>query len=122
MFGELLGRLEPGPLRDHLELELSRHHPVAVIQAMHQLARFSSPAWLRTIDVPTAVLVMTRDRLVSPERQYALARAIPAAEVYEIEGNHLCCVDQPELFVQTLLRACCDVQKRAGGARRRAEA
>ncbi len=111
--------MEPGALRDLLKQEMSRHHPATVIQALHQLATFSSATWLRTIDVPTAVLVMTQDRLVLPHRQYALAEAIPGAEIYEVEGNHLCCVNHPEAFAQTLLRACRDVQKRAGDAPRR---
>jgi 3-oxoadipate enol-lactonase len=120
MFGDLLRRVESPELREHLEQEVSRHDPASVIQALHQLATFSSHAWLRTIDVPTAVLVMTQDRLVPPDRQYALAAAIPGAQVYEVAGNHLSCVGQPELFVPTLIRACRDVQWRARRAPRQA--
>jgi 3-oxoadipate enol-lactonase len=120
LFGDLLRRVESSELRNHLEQEMSSHDPASVIQAVHRLATFSAHAWLRTIDVPTAVLVMTQDRLVPPARQYALAEAIPEAEIYEVEGNHLACIGKPELFVPTLLRACRDVQRRAGGAPRRA--
>jgi 3-oxoadipate enol-lactonase len=77
-----------------------------VFQAARAVIRFSSRDWVSTIDVPTAVVVTTRDRLVPPQRQYGLAAAIPGAKVFEVDGDHLACVRATGAFVPTLVRAC----------------
>jgi pimeloyl-ACP methyl ester carboxylesterase len=68
--------------------------------------RFSSHDWARNIRVPTAVLVTTRDQLVPTRRQYSLARRIPGARVFEVDGDHLACVSAAHRFVPTLVEAC----------------
>jgi len=58
------------------------------------------------IAVPTAVVVTTRDEIVRTRRQYALAKAIPGAKLFEVDGNHFACADRRCDFVPKLVEAC----------------
>jgi 3-oxoadipate enol-lactonase len=73
---------------------------------MHAAARFTSHDWIGAVDVPTAVLVTTRDNVVPAIRQRRLAAAIPGAVVHEVDGGHGACVSRPESFAAALLKAC----------------
>lgn len=95
-----------GPRRDFARHEMVATDAATVFQAARAVIRFSSRDWASNIDVPTAVVVTTRDRLVPPARQYRLAAAIPGARIFEVEGDHLACVRSAHVFVPTLLRAC----------------
>ena len=53
------------------------------------MGRFSAHDWIGQVDVPTAVVVTTRDEMVPPSRQRKLAQSIPTAEVYEVEMDWL---------------------------------
>jgi pimeloyl-ACP methyl ester carboxylesterase len=76
------------------------------------IARFDSTSWLREMDVPTAVVLTRRDRLVAPWRQRSLARLLPNATVYEIDSGHAACVRDTATFVPALLAACASVTNR----------
>jgi pimeloyl-ACP methyl ester carboxylesterase len=93
--------------------ELVRCTPTAAIGAMHALGRFSSHEWCREIDVPTAVVITLRDRLVAPSRQFKLAHAIPGATIHEVDSDHAACVLGARVFVPALLDACDSVAARA---------
>ncbi|MDT7572674.1 MAG: hypothetical protein QOE05_2848 [Actinomycetota bacterium] len=80
------------------------------------LARFDSRPWIDRVDVPTAVVVTAKDRLVPPARQRELARAIPAATVYEVEAGHAACVLNAERFRPALLAAAASVTGRISRA------
>jgi hypothetical protein len=88
------------------------HEPRTVIQAADALTRFASHDWIGTVDVPAAVVVTTLDELVPAVRQRKLARSIPGAEVFEVEGDHDACLSVPS-FPPTLVRACLSVARRA---------
>jgi pimeloyl-ACP methyl ester carboxylesterase len=102
----MLAGVPPGEGREEARRELSASDPASVLQATRALIRFTSHDWVSRIDVPTAVLVMTRDRLVPTLRQYKLGRSIPGARVFEVDADHLACVRAPERFVPALRRAC----------------
>jgi 3-oxoadipate enol-lactonase len=87
--------------------------PWAVGQAVASIGRHHSRPWLSRIDVPTAVIIPTRDKVIPPDRQYALARKIPAATVHDIPAGHACCVLEHEVFVPAMMEACATVQARA---------
>ena len=55
--------------------ELQRNDWTAVLGAGAALGRFDSRPWLGEVDVPTAVVLTRFDRVVSPRRQAAMARA-----------------------------------------------
>ena len=102
----MLAGVPPGERREQVRRALSASDPATVLQATRAVIRFTSHDWVSQIDVPTAVVVMTRDRLVPARRQYRLARSIPGARVFEVDGDHLACVRAPERFVPALMRAC----------------
>jgi 3-oxoadipate enol-lactonase len=91
--------------------EWQRHDPAALLQAGLALRRFDATGWIGSVDVPTAVVVTTRDVTVLPERQWQLAQSIPGSTAFPIAGTHRACVDQAELFVPAL-RAACRVAQR----------
>jgi 3-oxoadipate enol-lactonase len=101
----LVRRFEGSPLRPWAVAELRRHHPAAILDCARTLARFSSAGWVGEVDVPTAVVVTVRDVLVPPERQLALARAIPGATVHPVDGDHGAFLD-PDQFPPALVEAC----------------
>jgi pimeloyl-ACP methyl ester carboxylesterase len=85
---------------------MRRSSAVAVLEAASAIGRYSSHGWIGDIDVPTAVVVTTRDELVPVRRQRRLAESIPRAAVVEVEGDHLACVTAASRFVPALVDAC----------------
>ena len=61
--------------------------PWAVGQALAALGRHHSRPWIGRIDMPTAVIVNTRDKVIPAERQVRLARSIPGATIHEVQGR-----------------------------------
>ncbi len=114
MLSRMLARIEHPGLRERVTLELEGHSPSSVIQAAGEVAGFSSHDWIGRVDVPTAVIVTTRDELVPSDRQRKLAASIPGASVYEVAGDHSACVARADQFVPRLIRACHDVSARVG--------
>jgi 3-oxoadipate enol-lactonase len=98
--------------------ELRRCDPVAMLRAAHAIGRFTSHRWVGEIDVPSAVVVTTRDRLVSPSRQLKLAQAIPGATIHPADSDHAACVLGARCFVPALVDACGSVANRLGDVRR----
>jgi len=108
-----------GDARDFAYREMSASDPATVMQAARAVIRFSSRNWASNITVPTAVVITTKDMLVSPRRQYLLAESIPGAKIYEVQGDHLACVRASERFVPKLVKACEYVRDRADALRER---
>ncbi len=77
----------------------------AVAQAVAALGRHHSTPWLSKIDIPTAVVVTTKDRVLSPERQRVIAATIPGATVHEADCGHAGCVLDSKVFVPAFLEA-----------------
>jgi pimeloyl-ACP methyl ester carboxylesterase len=117
----MLARIEHPELRERVHEEFAGHDPRSIIQASHALTGFSSHDWIGRVDVPTAVIITTRDELVPPVRQRKLAGSIPGAEVFEVEGDHSACVSRADVFVPTLVKACRHVARRGGLADARAD-
>ncbi|HZN16265.1 MAG TPA: alpha/beta hydrolase [Acidimicrobiales bacterium] len=113
----LRGRAQEGQLALWVRSELLRNDPSAVMQAAVAIGNFSSRDWLGAVDVPAAVVVTTRDRLVPPPRQYKMAEAIRGATIHPVPGDHGVCVARPDLFVPALLDACRSVTGRAATVR-----
>ncbi|MCD6640715.1 MAG: alpha/beta hydrolase [Nocardioides sp.] len=87
--------------------------PWAVAQAVSALGRHHSHPWLRRIDVPTAVVVTRRDKVLPPRDQLALARSIPGATIHDIDAGHAACVLEADVFVPAFLEAVHTVRARA---------
>ena len=86
--------------------EVSRNDPASLLDAGRCLAAFSSADWIGEVDVPTGVVITTRDRIVPPGRQYKLAHAIPGASIWPVEGDHDVCVAAPSIFATAVVDAC----------------
>jgi 3-oxoadipate enol-lactonase len=108
----MLTRIEHPELRERVYREFEGHDPASVIEATHALSGFSSHDWIGGVDVPTSVIITTRDELVPPSRQAKLAASIPNAAVFEVEGDHGACVARADLFVPALVSACQSVERR----------
>ena len=92
--------------------ELRRGDPASIAAGAAALGRFSSHEWIGQVDVPTAVVVTTRDRAVPPNRQQKLADAIPGATVHLVDGDHLVCAVGADRFVPVLVDACLEVARK----------
>ena len=92
----------------------------SMLAAIDEIGRFDSGPWIRRVDVPTSVIVATRDRFIPTRRQRRLAAAIPGAMVYDVEGNHAAIVLGADDFVPAVVEACRSVTRRIERRRRAA--
>lgn len=83
-----------------------------MLEAGHVVASYDAREWINMIDVPTAVVLSTRDETVPPHRQRHLAESIADAEVFEVNGRHDMCATRPERFSDALVEACRSVTVR----------
>lgn len=118
---EFVGTALFGPAPDQrtqrwMTEEMRRSDFPAVVEAACAASLFSSRGWVGEVDVPTAVVVTTRDRVVSPARQAELAQVIPGATAHPVDADHGACISDPELFVPALAEACRSVGARASAA------
>jgi pimeloyl-ACP methyl ester carboxylesterase len=86
------------PYRGWLEGEMRRGDPEALADAGRALGVYDARPFAAEVDVPTTVVVTTRDRLVRPRKQRALARAVPGAELVEVRADHDLCLVLPHEF------------------------
>ena len=89
-----------------------------MVSAIRAVCGFSSASWISQVDVPTAVVVTTRDQIVPPGRQRELAGAIPGATVHEVDAGHGACITAPHSFAPALLQACWPAEPGRGGTLR----
>ena len=108
----LVRRRATGPWQDWIASELGPSDPAALLAAGAAIAGFEAWRWIGELAMPGAVVVTTRDSLVRPVAQQALARALPDSSVHEVDGDHLVCFDDPERFAPTLIEACWSVDGR----------
>jgi 3-oxoadipate enol-lactonase len=96
-----------GFFRDHQWLlgQLRATSPGGITRAIAEVVRFDSTTWVGAIDVPTAVVVTTKDRAFGVQRQKWLADQIPGAEMVTVDAGHGGCTLQPAAFVPGLRRA-----------------
>jgi len=104
--------MKPDDIHDWAMAEFRSTSPWAVGQAVAALGRHHSRPWLDRIDVPTAVVVTLRDKVLAPENQIALAHRIPGATIHDIDAGHASCVLEAERFVPALLEAVATVNAR----------
>lgn len=89
---------------DWVASELSRGSARDLAEAGRELGRFDSSGWASELPQPSAVVLMTRDRLVPPRKQRALAAALGVEPVL-LDADHEACSTHPTLFVRALLGA-----------------
>lgn len=84
--------------------ELTRGSARDVSEAGRELGRYDSRPWLRSLDVPAAVVVTTEDTGVPPYKQRELAAALDA-HVLEFRGDHAAVNVKGAEFARTLVEA-----------------
>ncbi|MDP9340519.1 MAG: alpha/beta hydrolase [Actinomycetota bacterium] len=94
--------------------EFRRNDPTEVAEAGRALGRFDARPFAGSIDVPTAVVVTTKDSLVAPDKQRALARAV-RAQVFEFAGDHAAVALQAGEFARVTLDAIATISPRTAG-------
>jgi len=108
----VLGSRRPADFVAWATAELGRHSIHMLAQAALSVGGYHAD-WISQVDVPTGVVVTTRDMTVSPSTQLRLAESIPHATVHPVDGGHSVCVR--ERFVAPLVDACTTVASRAIG-------
>jgi hypothetical protein len=104
----------PSSLQRWAAAEMRRHDPRSVLEAGTALGNYNAKRWIGEVDVPTSILVTTEDRAIVPDRQLAMAEAIPGATVHELKDGHVACMRAA--FAAPLVAACDDVARRVATA------
>jgi pimeloyl-ACP methyl ester carboxylesterase len=86
------------PYRGWLKAELRRGDPTDLAAAGRALGSYDARPFAREVNVPTAVVVTTKDRLVRARKQRRLLAAIPGARHFELDGDHDACLLRPREF------------------------
>ena len=70
--------------------------------------------------ISESVITTSDDRVVPTARQLSLGRLIPGATIDVVRGGHDVCLRSPAALAAALGRACSDLDRRIGTARRQA--
>jgi 3-oxoadipate enol-lactonase len=108
----LLGSVDDPATARWARAQLRRTTLATAISAIRAVCEFTSHTWIGEVEIPTAVVVTARDRIVPASRQMKLARAIPGASVHEVDADHAVCTTAPQVFSPVLLQACWSVEAR----------
>ncbi len=74
--------------------EIGRGDPHGIVEAGKCLAHYDARRLASSLRVPTEVLLTTKDRLVFPKKQRALAASLDG-RITELVGDHLCTLARP---------------------------
>ena len=109
-FTPVRASVRPDTLQRWAAAEMRRHDLRMILEAGQAIGRFNAK-WVGDIDVPTAAIITTRDRAVTPSQQAKMAFAIPGASIHRIEDGHVVCASPT--FAAPLVEACLDVAVKA---------
>lgn len=98
-------RDDPGDRPEWFVEELRSVSMPHVIDAGAELARFDSGTWLGELEMPAAVLVTSRDTLVSPGHQHVLASRIGHASISSVPIDHAGVVLEADVYRGPLVDA-----------------
>lgn len=77
--------------------ELRRNDARGIVEAGQALSRYDARPWAGQLGKPAGALITTRDHLVKPHKQRALAAALNA-DVREVVADHMVMWKRPEEF------------------------
>ncbi|WP_233579013.1 alpha/beta fold hydrolase [Tautonia sociabilis] len=107
------GRPEPGPLPDFVVRRCWETDQGVMVDRLRALEAFDATDRLWRVDAPTLVLAGSKDVVVPPDRQEALARAIAPGRFAQIEGaGHLAFLSHRAEVARRIARHL-DVSRRA---------
>lgn len=101
----------PDSIRRWAAAEMRRHDYRMIMEAGMANGHFNSSKWIEQVDVPTVVMITTKDRALAPTQQARLALAIPQASIKKVDGGHMVCADPA--FGPAVVEACLDVGAQA---------
>ena len=84
--------------------ELTRGASVDLAEAGRELSNWDSRAWLEDLDVPSAVVVTTKDAGVPPAHQRELARLL-RAPTFDVDADHGAAISSHRVFNRQLIAA-----------------
>ena len=87
----------------------SQIEPWVFGSALQAASKFDARPWIDSVDVPTAVVMTTRDAIIIPWRQRALANAIPDATTHDVRSGHLAPIRHPYRLARAIVSACASV-------------
>lgn len=96
---------ELGKYRAWFKAELGRGDPKEIADAGRALGEYDARTIARGVDVPTSVVITTKDRLVRPSKQRALAASIAGSRTFELAGDHDVCWLQGDAFAASTVEA-----------------
>ena len=102
--------MRPSTIRAWAASEMRRHDPVKLMEAGQAISSYNARRWIGEVDVPTTVVVTSRDRAIVPADQRKLVDAIPGAIEHTVDDGHVACARRE--FGSVLLRAVDSVQRR----------
>jgi hypothetical protein len=88
--------------------EMARNDPFAMVDAGRALSAYDARPWASTLGIPAGSLITTRDRLVGPSKQRALAAAL-GATVRELRSDHFAALADPAPFATLTVELVGDV-------------
>jgi pimeloyl-ACP methyl ester carboxylesterase len=109
------GSPELEALEPWVRAEFHRGYPPDLAGAGRALSTYDGRVLAADVDVPCAVVVTTRDRLVRPEKQYELADAL-GAETIALDGDHFAPFSRGPAFAKAIHAAVDRVSDGGGGA------
>ena len=93
---------ELAPYLSWLKSEVRRGDPADIAAAGRELSAFDARPFAGRVDVPTAVIVSRRDRLIRPSRQCKLAGTVPGATVVSLDAAHNGWMVRPDAVAEAL--------------------
>lgn len=103
------------PYRRWITAETLRNEPRVVLEAGKALSRYDARTWASELQVPAGILISTKDRLVKPRKQRALAAALDAT-VVEVAMDHLGALERPTQFASATVELVSSVAAAAGSS------
>jgi 3-oxoadipate enol-lactonase len=97
-----------GAHRAWFKAEVGRGDPREIADAGRALGGYDARPFAGNVDVPVSVVITTRDRLVRPSKQRALAKATHAT-TFELHGDHDVCWLDGDGFAATTRAAVASV-------------
>ena len=99
----------PDTIRAWARAEMQRHDYRSIMEAGVAMSNYRA-RWIDEVDVPTAVVITTKDRAVNPIAQARMAFKIPNASIHRIDDGHIVCAKRG--FGPALAEAVRDVSNR----------
>jgi len=105
--------LPESPVTTWIAAELTRGSSADLAEAGRELGRYDARTWLPSLrDLPSSVVVTTKDREVPPRVQRELASLLDA-KAFEVAGDHMAVAAHAERFNPVLIEAIRSVEARA---------